>query len=322
MNHLSQNRRQRGITLVMALLLTSAVIASSLIVASILVRELRLTDNMRQSLVAYYGAESGLESALYEYYQDGGNISTVAGTAGAVADWSISSGGNTSETLETTLARETSQEIPLYEVVDPFTPFDVQTITISWASRTDVPENIEYTFLTKPASGLTPGPRGLKVDKGIESAAGVSRVVIDLPTVLGSLSPADLRIFRFKHIGLSGADEVAFSVTMTDSAGDPVAFNQETALKVTGTTTGSNVVSRALTVGIDPKPSAYDVFDYVIFSDSYVSRDFTAAPTATATPKPSITLIPISGTIVRPSVIRPSAVGPTATPRPVITVRP
>lgn len=332
-----KNFRQRGITLVMALLLTSAVIASSLIVASILVRELRLTDNMRQSLVAYYGAESGLESILYSYYKENGSLEPPGGAVGLVADWRISTDGNSAEVLKIDLPWETSQEIPLYKVDKPDDVFPVAKIEINLSPGVSLsPEAIEYTLLTQPQNnalggfGLEPGPRGLEVTKKIVSFSG-DGITIKPAEVLAATGadPNGRHILRFKHIGVNGYNQTfPFVIRMWDASGEPIAFNQNMLYKIVGTTKNKRV-SRALTVGLNLKPPAYDVFDYVIFSDAYVSRDYLNSslspgePPTQISPIPTISLSPVP-TIVNPTVIKPpvivtpSMVNPTIIKTPVI----
>lgn len=279
----------------LALLLTGTVTVAALIVAGLLVRELRLTDNIRKSLIAYYGAESGLESALYDYYH-GGVVETQSGDVGKVASWEINSNPSQTE-MAVPLPWETTKEIPLYDL-DDSSSFNVAAINFSWLESVSKPIDLEWTILTLSRDGtgtwLEPGPRGSKITKDIINC---QLAVADQTTIKLSdydLAPGDQHILRFKHVNGTGST-VDFRITMTDEKGNEIAFNQQTALKVTGTAGGvGGDVSRALEVAIPLKSPAYDVFDYVIFSDTYVGKDY-----STMTPFPSITPLPT------PTGIRP-----------------
>jgi hypothetical protein len=307
----------------MAIFLVAAVTASSLVVAALLVRELRLTDNMRQSLTAYYGAESGLESALYEYYKAGG-ITTLDGQVGDVSSWNLTVAPSTTEMVVSSLPWEKTKEIPLYDL-ETFASLNVQTIKIAWNEDSPFsltpPMDLEWTFLTlrnekKGAETyLQPGPRGVAVKKGIKSCAGLASITLDLKNDLNIiLNPADRHILRFKHInGTSPYPNVTFTVTMQDDKGQEVAFNQETALKITGTALPDAMVSRALAVSIPRKAPAYDVFDYVIYSDTFVGKDFSSGLVV-----PTVTIKPPGPTVVPTITPGPTSV-PTVTVKPSVT---
>lgn len=316
-------RSEKGITLVLALLLTGTVTIAALIIASLLVRELRLTDNIRKSLIAYYGAESGLESALYEAPQ----LETFSGNVGNVSSWIIRANEGLAS-LSFILDWEMTKQIPLYDVIDR-TPFDVQTVTFCWENcggleqpglKPPPPLAIEWTMLTlgdyNAGTWLEPGPKGAQIDKGIIDCAGKTEETLTLaqlfpPGSLHQWDSAEFHLLRFKHIseypGRNGhPGKVNFTMTMTDSDGDPVPLNQETVFKVTGTAAQGQDVSRALEADIPFERAAYDVFDYVIYSDTYVGKDYSAgggANTPAATIVPPVTISP-KGT---PSIVRPTA---------------
>lgn len=277
-------KKEEGITLVLALLLTGTVTVAALIIASLLVRELRLTDNIRKSLIAYYGAESGLESALYDYKTQN-KLGDTHGDVAGISTWDINFGLGT-QALNVSLPWETTKEIPLY---DPdYQSFNVESINFCWSNCAGglgqsgpAPAAIEWTILTlrQDAQGtwLEPGPRGAKIDRGIIDCAGKNEVPLDLSGAIPDWDAGDRHLLRFKHIdkyppfGVEPGT-IPFTITMAGESG-PVAFNQETAFKVTGTITGPADVSRALDVAITPNSPAYNVFDYVIFSDTFVGKD-------------------------------------------------
>jgi len=58
-------REQRGVTLLVAVILSSVVLAIGLAIANIVFKELRLSATVRESQEAFYAADSALECALY-----------------------------------------------------------------------------------------------------------------------------------------------------------------------------------------------------------------------------------------------------------------
>ncbi len=297
-------KKEKGITLVLALLLTGTVTVAALIIASLLVRELRLTDNMRKSLVAYYGAESGVESALYDINQTPAHqLDNYYGTVGGVSSWKITSSLGENQ-LKETLDWEGAKEIPLYDADNP--SFGVTSIEFCWRGDCDVtgpqppeegpqpadqgPVAIEWTILTvhQNVTGtqawLEPGPRGAEITRGIIPCAGKSRVTLELPD---NLVTTDRHVLRFKHIDKYASGEIPGAVDFTIHmfAGDnEISFNHETQFKVTGTAGGvGGDISRALNVTLVPQSPAYNVFDYVIFSDTTVSKEDTKTPVGPVT---------------------------------------
>lgn len=278
--------KEKGITLVLALLLTGTVTIAALIIAALLVRELHLTDNIRKSLIAYYGAESGLESALYDYKNGDWPPPNIHGDVAEVSSWDINFGLGATE-MNVSLPWETTKEIPLYDAEGSF---GVTAIKFCWSNCGAGgphqlglgPAAIEWTILTlhqnvgETETWMEPGPRGAEISRGIIDGTGKTEVLLNLPWVIENWDATDRHVLRFKHINGENHDAVDFQITMQGAGGGAVPFNQETSFKVTGTAAGGEV-SRALEVTLLPRSPAYNVFDYVIFSDTYVGKEDTQA---------------------------------------------
>jgi hypothetical protein len=60
-------RSQKGVSVLLASLIMTILLAMSLGLSSILLRQLKMMRGMGDSVVAFYAADTGVERALYEY---------------------------------------------------------------------------------------------------------------------------------------------------------------------------------------------------------------------------------------------------------------
>lgn len=67
---------QKGVSLLLTLLITAAILVIAFGVSRISIGEIKLTRDISKSVIAYYGADSGIERALYEE-RVGGGVSGV-----------------------------------------------------------------------------------------------------------------------------------------------------------------------------------------------------------------------------------------------------
>ena len=286
---MKKNSFQKGLTLVLALLLMTAIMAVSLALSTIIVREMRLSQNIKQSTIAYYGAESGLERALYDYYQEVPLYSVSEDLNGTVplnflwyaptSSWRLDSVVNDISVRADLAWEEGVKEVPLYNVVSGEAWPNLRNVYISWDETGDQPEFIEWTLLYWDTEGglvkLDPKLGGAKTIKEIVDADLVLNRTLRIPisSLIGANTPA---LLRFKHVGGGGQGRtVSFTVTADDTAGSAVAIGQETGIKITGTSLADQGdISRALQVTIPRKPPAFGVFDYLLFSDTGISKEW------------------------------------------------
>lgn len=257
--------------------------------STIIVREMRLSQNIKQSTIAYYGAESGLERSLYDYYKEAplysisedlsGKVPVNFLWYGASAEWQLDSVVNDLLVTADLAWEEGVKEVPLYNVVSGETWPNLRNVYISWNETGDQPEFIEWTLLYWETEGgfvkLDPKLGGAKTVKEIVDANLVLNRTLRIPvsSLIGANTPA---LLRFKHVGAGGQGlTVSFTVTADDAAGSAVAIGQETGIKITGTSLqGQGDISRALQVTIPRKPPAFGVFDYLLFSDTGISKEW------------------------------------------------
>lgn len=65
-----QLKEQKGITLIMVLLILAGISATSLTVSVIIVNELMASKNTDEAMIAYYAAETGVEKGLYHFKEN------------------------------------------------------------------------------------------------------------------------------------------------------------------------------------------------------------------------------------------------------------
>lgn len=70
----NSSQSNRGSALLLALLVLSSAVTSGLIISRIVIKEFEQSRNLDQSVIAYYGADSGLEQALYYWRKDRANF--------------------------------------------------------------------------------------------------------------------------------------------------------------------------------------------------------------------------------------------------------
>lgn len=108
---------QKGATLILGLLILSAVLATSILVAGIVFRELKLSFATADSSNAYYAAESGSEMALYRYFKiNNKEAGEWKGELPEVGTRWITRSANTATKLAGTIGQHQTKEVPLYDI--------------------------------------------------------------------------------------------------------------------------------------------------------------------------------------------------------------
>lgn len=163
--------------------------------------------------------------------------------------------------------------------VDSGNPFSgLRDLYISWGNSDVEPEQVEWTLLYWKLDGgkvqLEPEVSGANSVKNLVNADEVvnKTIRINLQSEIGSFPNNYAFLLRFKHVGNGGQGK---TVSFTVTANDDLEIGQETTLRVSGTSLeGDEDVSRALEVTIPAKQPAFSVFDYVLFSDTGIGKQW------------------------------------------------
>lgn len=65
---------QKGVSLLLTLLITAVILVIAFGVSRLTLGEIKLTRDISKSIIAYYGADSGIERAVYEERVGGGAV--------------------------------------------------------------------------------------------------------------------------------------------------------------------------------------------------------------------------------------------------------
>jgi len=135
-------KKQSGIVILYALLIIALITAIGISISIIIIRELKLTQNMHYATLAYYAAESGVEKALYtvKTSRDTKNLSDTIDILKSY-DQGLDNGSKYNdkqtdiqqETVLTTLAKDQYTQVDLYNYKQPELGAGVESLWISWS---------------------------------------------------------------------------------------------------------------------------------------------------------------------------------------------
>lgn len=64
----TRNKKQKGVSLLFIVLITSLILAIGLGISALLIQEMRIMGEIGYSVIAFYAADSGIEAAIYDLY--------------------------------------------------------------------------------------------------------------------------------------------------------------------------------------------------------------------------------------------------------------
>lgn len=292
--------RQRGVVLLLSLLILAVVTAIGLGVTVIIVGELRLSATTRNGTLAFYAAESGIERALYTVKRfrpdataclDNASCPTGPDTVstiqsftgfgfsnGATYDTSGTASGSASFTAN--LPQDTVSQVDIYNVDDSLNvsdTFDVKSVKVKCCAGPAGSEWAEVSW-TGWARDIADGsikwsqkPKSKFIsDSNLKSENGFS---IDLPLDdLVAYVPAGYRL-RVKSVY---ADITNLTLKAFDSGGNEKEIPARVVVKSVGSV---GDVKQALLADLPWKIPLGGLFDYVLFSEETLAKEI-----ATGTP--------------------------------------
>ena len=266
-------RDQRGVALLLSLLVLVAVLTATLTAASLVSRQYRLTATSDRGVVAFYAAEAGLEQGLYLLRQEGNGLTwqdqkqlidhgdqgnpEVLQSNGA--GWWRSSTFS-QDLLQVTLPKDQTIQLQLF---DPAASTQAQSISLSWDSRVEVCPQAGFEWLELVQSGLDSNSLASVSERRYLSASDASGATQNLAA---SFPVVRLRALYADICGLSvqayagpdrsgGTYKIPSRVTVTTTAG-----------------LGGTLQSLSFTVPASvPQAGA---FDYAIFSEATICKGF------------------------------------------------
>ncbi|MFH1598483.1 MAG: hypothetical protein ABIB97_05480 [Patescibacteria group bacterium] len=294
----------RGVSLILTIIILTSVLAAIITLSVLIVNELKYARNINHSIVAYYGAESGIEKGLYDITQ--ARIqSLVLGdeTIGVIADLKDNSGSfnaagesgaswNTAETGRSSIPMFVS-EIPQdqsaqYNLFDPDTledPVGIPTepgilfadVDWDWPDSPNVGASLEFTVFELDG---TTGERCEAVAKRVwvmeEMAIGtppMDDIELDVDEYLPATCaiPTDQDIYQIRVKALKD-DIYNFRLNVEDQNHSDIDVQSGIELKSVGSFSKSE---KAIRIQVPWKLAASGFLDYVIFAEEelYKLRD-------------------------------------------------
>lgn len=164
---------QKGSTLVMSILILSAVVSTSILVGGIVFRELKLSNTSADSLNAYYASETGAEMALFRKLRAFGTSIPKSGRLdNSESSWSIVVSEGSSE-ISGILGQHQTKEVPLYSVGSDEPLANLGSAEVLFNGGGIMQWSLYSWDESKPVSFIT---RGTDIDRGaLDSGTCVPR---------------------------------------------------------------------------------------------------------------------------------------------------
>ncbi len=256
----------RGSTLIIGLLILSAVISTSILIGGIVFRELGVAFSISKSQNAYYAAESGSEMVLYQWVKNG----SVKFDKGYLKDvdtvWGVKY-QNSAINLSGDLGQHQTKEIPLYNVVDDEPLDGLHEATVYWGGG----GRMEYSlFSWNDDEQISFFTKGGEISRGVMNATScVSSGEYDCQISFKNLDDTKKYVVRFRPMcdfsyGLCGNSWI-YSFEALDTFGDQI----ELPIGFIATSTGesSSEYRRKIESILPLRGETFGIFDYGIFSD-------------------------------------------------------
>ncbi len=247
-------------SLVLSLLVMSAILISVISAANIIFRELRLTGTGQRGIQSFYAAESGLEQALYAFRVFGKTDLTITqGNAVRIGSgqwWRQSS--VTIKELDATLSQNDTKEIVLYDIDSGS---QAESMVVSWNTDPSYCRRADFAWMEIVQSYWT--------DAGTRS----QRTLISPEEVQDCISQAKCPIVNFigtyPYVRLRAlyGDICNLNVRAYEGAdGSGAQFELPSQLEITSIGEMGDTV-QTLSVTVPTQAAQFNAFDYTIFSE-------------------------------------------------------
>lgn len=253
---------QRGMVLLLALILMASAVIIGLGMASIIIQDLRqsiLTDN---SITAYYSAESALESALFKIRALDTPLGSLPGSGNLDnnAEWSLE-WSNSRPDVTVNILKDQTYQLDLFNPDELSEPAGVEALRFSWEG----PGQLEVAYIgwTPAASIVWPQDQYQVVTPPIGYVAPA--VIYD------ALSAGQAYRIRLKAVG--GDIENLYITGWADDAATPgsqVPLPSHITLRANGS---FGLARQALSAIIPRHAQLSGLFDFVLFSEEEIRKD-------------------------------------------------
>jgi len=278
-NIFKEKKERKGMALVMALLISSLIMASVLLFTRIILNEIKMSLNSGNSIFSFYIAESGIEKALYEIKEgvrtyDFINFNNLEGATEGLDGYDYTfTTANISSKGFTTYNISTSSPVHV-DIINPAG----EIAGINWNTGTNLQYNIDWSI-----DNCYLGAHGSDRLEVTWSAFMDNFSIISSKTILPScncgnisddcapISSSDFssnRYYRFKFRSFDDTiKELSFNIS--DNDGD-VGILSQAKIVVEGEYNNSKYTLEAKVPSLAP---VSDIFSYVMFSEQSIRKE-------------------------------------------------
>ncbi len=129
-------RNEKGVLLLLSLVITSIIVAAGLVLGTVIIREVRLSTISDKGVIALYASETAAEEAIYRMYKLGEDPSVLAPSG------SLSGGGSWTREAKRTdrrfifdiLPAGAAGEVNIYNTANLNQAAGVESFSITWTS--------------------------------------------------------------------------------------------------------------------------------------------------------------------------------------------
>lgn len=126
--------------ILISVLITAAILAGSFTLTTILIRELKISRDVDNAVLAVYGAESALEKGLFDLLKGGANPFNLkeAGRFSNGVTWTLEAQNQASERIFDVIKKDEAQVINLFNPKNNLLASGTESLTIDWATGQDL----------------------------------------------------------------------------------------------------------------------------------------------------------------------------------------
>ncbi len=138
---------RQGSLILISLLVTAGILATVGAVTTILVREIRISKDVDNSVLSLYGTEATLERGLYDLFKLGKTPAQItgSGTYGNGVDWSLTARDKATQRVFDRIKKNSTATVNLYDTGLPNQAGGVESMTIDWTLGNDMQIDV-YTW--------------------------------------------------------------------------------------------------------------------------------------------------------------------------------
>ncbi len=256
---------RRGSVLLYSILLLAFMLPASIVITDLVRSSMRSSGYSQQGTAAFYAAEAGLESALYDLRKTSAPLSAIDGQTSAAdtffnpaARWTLTAiGTQPNSTIDELRPGETAT-VEVFDFDNQFAPF-ASGLTIVWSGSGG--EWLELAWTGWDSVGNPTNTTTRRVMSHSESGT-----VIDL--TLGQPNAVAYSVL-VKNVSLTQAEVITDIIIEANDANGPVLLPAPVTLISTGRFGQSQQPLRAVFPRRSPLSSLYD---YVLFSECTLDK--------------------------------------------------